>query len=247
MQFKALLVLHICGGITGLLSGAMAMLFRKGSHRHALAGNVFVIAMLLMAASGSYLGFMKHEMKNVFGGLLALYMVATAWRTARRKDNEGKSDIFDWCGFLFALAIGALSVAHGIEKATGRIPSNDGVPAGMDIFLGSVVLLAAAGDIRMILRGGIAGTQRLLRHLWRMCFALFIATGSFFIGQQQVFPASIRGTALLFILGILPLPLLIFWLLRVRFTNAYNAYKRKPVSDQTAKNDLVFTSHTSGT
>jgi len=91
----------------------------------------------------------------------------------------------------------------------------------MFFFLGSVALLSAAGDVRMLVRGGVFGAHRIVRHLWRMCFGLFIATGSFFIGQPQVFPAFIRKTNLLLVLGILPLILMIFWLIRVRFTNAY--------------------------
>jgi hypothetical protein len=63
--------------------------------------------------------------------------------------------------------------------------------------------------------------QGIVRHLWRMCFGFFIATGSFFLGQQQVFPAWLRGSIVLFIPALLPLVLLIFWLFRVRFTNAY--------------------------
>jgi len=98
-----------------------------------------------------------------------------------------------------------------------------GVPVGMIFFLGSVALLAAAGDLRLLVRGGIFGRQRIVRHLWRMCFSFFIATGSFFIGQLQVFPVFIRRTNLLFIPGILPLVLMIFWLIRVRFTKAYKS------------------------
>ena len=91
----------------------------------------------------------------------------------------------------------------------------------MHFFLGSVMLLAAAGDVRMLLRGGVFGAQRIVRHFWRMCFGLFIATGSFFLVQgSKVFPAFILKTNILFIPAILPLILLIFWLFRVRFTDA---------------------------
>jgi hypothetical protein len=86
----------------------------------------------------------------------------------------------------------------------------------MYFFMGTIPLLAAAGDIRMLIRGGISGTPRIARHLWRMCFGLFIATGSFFLGQQQVFPAAIRKQYILAPLAILPLVLLIYWLVRVR-------------------------------
>ena len=67
----------------------------------------------------------------------------------------------------------------------------------MHFFLGSVMLLAAAGDIRMLVGGGVFGAKRIVRHLWRMSFGFFIATGSFFLGQQQVFPAWLRGSSVL--------------------------------------------------
>ena len=73
----------------------------------------------------------------------------------------------------------------------------------------------------MLLRRGILAGKRIVRHLWRTCFGLFIATGSFFLGQQQVFPHWIRGSVVLMILGVLPLPLLIFWLFRFRLAKIY--------------------------
>jgi hypothetical protein len=73
----------------------------------------------------------------------------------------------------------------------------------------------------MLAHGGISGRPRIVRHLWRMCVGLFIATGSFFLGQPQVFPAALRGSIYLIIPAILPLPLMVFWLVRVRFKNAY--------------------------
>jgi hypothetical protein len=79
----------------------------------------------------------------------------------------------------------------------------------------------------MLVRNGISGTQRIARHLWRMCFALFIAAASIFLARQQIFPAFLRKTGALFLLSFLPLILMIFWLVRVRFVNAYK--KRAPV------------------
>ena len=212
-----LLVFHISAGVLAMLAGAAAMSFRKGSRWHGRAGNIFVASMLSMAAAASCLAFMKHQTNNVFGGFLTIYMVATAWATARRRDRE--TGILDWVGFVFALTIGVLSVIHGVQKATGRAPS-DGSPPFMDFFMGSIILLAGLGDLRMLVRG-ISGRRRIARHLWRMCFGWFIATGSFFLGQQQVFPAWLRGSPVLLVPALLPLVLLIFWMIRVRFTGAY--------------------------
>lgn len=218
MRFP-ILVLHICAGILGLLSGAAAISFRKGSRWHRVVGNVFFVSMLGMSTAGAYLAFMKHQMNNVFGGVLAFYLVTTAWATGRRRDGE--TSIFDWGALLVALAVGAVILTYGVEVANSPTGPKDGIPAGMYFFLGSVALLSAAGDVRMLVRGGVFGVHRIARHLWRMCFSLFIATGSFFLGQQQVFPHWLRKTNVLFLPAILPLILLIFWLFRVRFTNAY--------------------------
>src|SRR6266446_1565856 len=228
MSFS-LLPLHISAGIVGILSGTAAMSFRKGSPRHALAGKVFVISMLTMAAGAVYLAALKHQNNNVGGGVLTFYLVATAWVTARRRDGE--TSTFDWVALLIPLWAGIGGWINGLDAVHSPTGSKYGVPAGMHFLLGSVMLLAAAGDVRMLLRGGVFGAQRIVRHLWRMCFGFFIATGSFFLGQQQVFPAWLRGSSLLFIPALLPLKLLIFWLFRVRFTNAYQRMSMPPGAD----------------
>jgi uncharacterized membrane protein len=228
-----ILVLHICAGLFGVLSGAVAMSFRKGSRGHRAAGNVFVISMLSLAASAVYLAIMKSQVTNVLGGVLTFYLVTTGWLTARRK--EGETGIFDWGLLLFALAVGTTLVTFGLEAVYSRTGLKFGYPPAMYLPMGSIVLLAAAGDVRMLVRGGLFGAHRIMRHLWRMCLALFFATGSFFLGQQQVFPAFLRNSNLLLIPAFLPLPLMIFWLLRVRFTNAY---KRMSLLRGSALNSL---------
>jgi hypothetical protein len=222
LPFSLILALHICAGSLGLLSGTIAISVRKGSRNHVAAGIVFSMSMLILAVTGTYIAYTKSQPGNIIGGLLTLYMIATAWMAARRKDVQ--TGIFDWVALLFALSAGTACVAYGFKVANGQI--NDGVPAGMDFFFGFVILLAAAGDIRMLAHGGVSGARRIARHLWRMCFGLFIASGSFFLGRQRIFPEFVRKSNVLIFLTILPLMLLVFWLIRVRFTTLYNG---KPV------------------
>jgi hypothetical protein len=81
---------------------------------------------------------------------------------------------------------------------------------------GAVGLLAAIGDVRMIRRGALRGAPRLARHLWRMCWSLWVATGSFFLGQAKVIPKQFRIWPLLGILAAAPLVALVYWMWRIR-------------------------------
>ena len=241
MSYSPALVVHILGGTLGLVSGTAAMSFRKGSPRHVLAGRIFVGSMLTMGAFAAYLAITRHQPNNIGGGILTFYLIGTAWLTARRKDGE--TSRLDWVALLIPLANGILSWMTGVKVLRSGHSSLDGVPVGMILFMGSVCLLAAAGDVRMLVRGGVFGAKRIARHLWRMCFGLFIAAGSFFFGGSnrplrllstmglgKYLSPALFNTTLYLILTILPLILLIFWLFRVRFTNA-SRYSMPPGGD----------------
>jgi hypothetical protein len=216
---SVLLPLHIIAGTLGMLSGFVAVFLLKGSRRHSLAGNIFVISMMSLAVTGVYLAALKHQPGNILGGTLTFYLVTTAWLTARRRD--AKTGILDWGALVIVFAVTATELTLGLEAAMSPTGLKYDYPPGPYFFLGSIALLATVGDVRMLARGGIAGTQRIARHLWRMCFALFIAAGSIFLARQQLFPALLRRTGALFLLSFLPLILLIFWMVRVRFADVY--------------------------
>jgi Predicted membrane protein (DUF2306) len=218
-----LLILHITGGTLGILSGFAAMFLRKGSRWHAIAGKVFVVSMLTMASCGAVLAFMKQEMNNVFGGILTIYLVVTAWTTVRRRD--GQTHHYDWAALLVGFIITVFIFTYGIRVATSPTGPPDGTPAFAYFVFGSVALLSIAGDLRMLLRGGLFGSQRLIRHLWRMSFSLFIASASLFLARPHLFPNILRITYIIFLLGIAPLLLMVFWLIRVRFAKAFNAQR----------------------
>jgi hypothetical protein len=216
MSTHPLLIFHIFAGTLGLLSGAVAVSFLKGSRRHGIAGNVFVVAMMGLGASGVYLALLKSQPGNILGGTLTFYLVTTAWMTARHKD--GRTGIVDWVALLVVFAVAAINVTFGMEAANSQTGMKYGYPPGAYFFLGSVAILATIGDVRMLARGGISGTQRIARHLWRMCFALFIASSSIFLARSQLFPPLMRKTGMLYLLSFLPLILMFYWLVRILYT-----------------------------
>src|SRR5258705_11922579 len=111
-------------------------------------------------------------------GVLTFYLVTTAWLTARRADAH--TSPVDYAALLVPLALAAGLAFYGVEAASTPKGALQGYPAFAYFIFGSLALFFAAGDVRMLARGGVSGTQRLARHLGRMCFGLFIATGCLF-------------------------------------------------------------------
>src|SRR5579863_10534784 len=128
MAYSPILLVHISGGTVGLLSGSAAIVFRKGSQRHALAGRIFVVAMLTMASLAAYLAVVRHQPSNIGGGIFTFYLILTAWLTARRRDGE--TSRFDWVLLLIPLALGILTWMNGLKVVRSGASSQDGVPVG---------------------------------------------------------------------------------------------------------------------
>jgi uncharacterized membrane protein len=216
-----ILVLHISGGVVGLVSGAAALIARKGGRLHRIAGHAFFVSMLTMSAIGAAVSPFLDKTLDPLVGVFTFYLVATAWATVRRR--PGSIGRFEIGAFFLAVGVVVANLVFGVQAAKSPGGEIGGNPPAAYAFLGSLAALAAVLDLRMILRGGVSGRARIARHLWRMCLALGIATASFFLGQQQLFPAALRGSALLFLPEIAVLGLLFFWLVRVRFGASFNA------------------------
>src|ERR1700692_3069538 len=98
MSYSPVLLLHIVAGTLGMLSGFVTVFLRKGSRQHGVAGNVFVISMMSLGATGVYMATLKHQPGNILGGAFTFYLVATAWLTARRRD--ARTNLFNWGALL---------------------------------------------------------------------------------------------------------------------------------------------------
>ena len=225
-----ILFLHIAGGTVGMLSGAAALALRKGSRRHVLAGTLFFVSMLVMAAIGAlvspFLVSAEGDPRwfDALAGVFACYLVATGWATVRRR--AGTIGRFEVAAFGFAIAMAGAGTMLGIEAASRPAGSLGGYGASDYQVFAALFALAAVLDLNMILRGGLAGVPRLARHLWRMCAALFIAAGAFFFGQQRVMPEFIQGSPWLALPPLAALALMIFWLLRLRLAKAIGRLAR---------------------
>lgn len=226
------LVLHVIAGTIALLAGIVAMSSRKGARTHRLAGTVFFVSMLVMAVFADYLAVaMPEQIPNLFIGTFTIYLVATAWLTVRRK--EGSVGIPERVALVVILCLCIPFVILSFQLATGLKPSfKSAVPLEGPVRIAIYsftffVAMTAIGDARLVLAGGITGARRIGRHLWRMCLGLTFAAGSAFTnGLPRLLPKTVHvPLILLFVPQLSSLVLLIFWMIRVRFTGWYKGMR----------------------
>jgi hypothetical protein len=209
------LAFHVAMGSVALVTGCTAIAARKGSTWHRRSGLVFVVAMVAMGLSA--VGISVYEGKeSVAGGAVAAYLVFTAWTAIRPLRGVGRQ--VDIVLTLLACVFVAGMFAEAFVTFGKPGHQREGVPAGMQFFLSTVLLLALVGDVRMIWAGSVKGTRRLARHLWRMCFGLFITSGSFVaqLVKMRFMPDWTRSLTLILVLAAGPLVVLLYWMWRVR-------------------------------
>lgn len=215
------LVFHVAMGMVALIAGTVAIIAKKGGLWHRRGGRVFVLTMLAMALTAVGIGVLEGE-SDVGAGALTAYLVFTAWTTVRPLPDRTAARRVDIALMLFAffLAVVGYLRAYAVFGMPGR--QSEGVPVGMMLFMTTIVILAAIGDARMIRAGGIGGRRRLARHLWRMCYGLFVATGSFIaqLVMMTFMPAWMRSVPVILVLAAGPLVVLVYWMWRVRSAHA---------------------------
>ena len=207
---STILPIHIAAGGLALVLGAVALSVKKGGNIHRRIGLVFVYAMLVMGVTAAILG-------NMGGGIMAVYFVVTALTTVRPVSPWTKG--INVAALIVAAGLASLDIFGGVKAFNNPGRSLNGVPFLMFFFIATVMILAAIGDVRIMRFGMPRGGPRLARHLWRMCFALFIAAGSFFSIRQRVAKilpepfttAPMRMLPILLIFGAM-----FYWMWRVR-------------------------------
>jgi uncharacterized membrane protein len=227
-------VVHILAGILVVLSGYVALYATKGAPLHRKAGMVFVSAMLTTAVFGMVISVVRGVAPaiNVPAALLTSYLVITSLHTVR--PVAAASRWLDIGALLVVVGVTLASLTFAVE-AFANGGTRKGMPAFPFVMFGVAALLASVGDVRMLRSGRLQGALRLARHLWRMCFALFIAAISFFIGQAQVFPKPIRILPLLALPVVLVLVTMFYWLWRIRVRRSFRGLVgvRAPLGETT--------------
>jgi hypothetical protein len=209
------LAVHFASGLVAIVTGTIALAVAKGSRRHKQSGLLFTWAMVALGLTAAGIGTCENRPGQIFAGLVAVYLVGTATTTVKPMPGIGHRVNVALMVLAFAYAVTSLysGVIEWLDPTVEVVGRPRVVPP---LVAGTVILLAAIGDLRAIRAGGLRGSRRLARHLWRMCFGLFVASGSFFLGQIKFVPAPVRIVPLLLVLAFAPILFLFYWMWRVR-------------------------------
>ena len=230
-MYSPMLIVHIVAGIVSLVSGYLALFVEKGSRLHKTSGNVFVVSMMFMGGLGAWVSITIGQVLNAAGGMAAFYLVLSGWLTMQRRGTAVRRAELGAFAFALLVAVGLFALGwYRLDPAHVPIPMEG---AKACFILATIFLLFAVADLRMILRGGVAGAQRLVRHLWRMCFGLFAASGSFFLGRSsteplrsqglraRIFTNAVQATHVTLIPVLIIIVMMIYWIIRVKRTKTY--------------------------
>jgi uncharacterized membrane protein len=217
-----LLPIHIAAGALAIIFGFTALFVKKGGTIHRRGGMLFVYAMVVMGITASMLEFLQGAgVTNLVAALLSIYFVGTALTTVRPPSRWTR--VINVAALTVAVGLALAAILGGIKNVSNPGLSPGGVPfrtiGVMSFVLATALTLAAAGDVRIMRSGPPRGGARLARHLWRMCFALFIAAGSFFSIRERVakiLPEPFTTGPMRLLPIVVLFGMMFYWLWRVR-------------------------------
>jgi len=217
---NAVILFHVVLGAVALLSGMVAILCRKGSRLHSRGGIVFAASMLAMLVGGLGIAALKVNPSTLLAtsSVVAGYLIATAWRAIRCK--SGVAGRFEYAAFAIVTACVGVYLWLGYMAAVSPTGRFDGV--GQEVIVPNLLVagLGAVFDLSFILRRRLTGVQRLARHVWRICMAMFVMVSAIFLGgfgQKLFIPQALHGSPLLAIPPAATLLFMTYWLVRLRF------------------------------
>lgn len=226
----SILPIHIVAGMLALLFGYFALFAKKGAAVHRKAGIGFVGAMVVMSLSGALIATVKPDRGSIIAGLLTFYFVLTGLMTVKPIPAHKRVQV---AAMVAAFILGLFGIWAGSWLA------QRGRPEAAPMFLFSAMSIGGAiGDFKLLRAGGIEGKARIKRHLWRLCFAMWVAAASFFWGPPNRVPEIIRIPALLPIPVLTPIVVMFYWLWRMRGKKAVkNIVTASPIvaTDRTAE------------
>lgn len=178
-----LIYLHAALGGIALLTGSLAMIFKKGSKRHKQSGKVFFLSMLTSALIALIVALIPSHLSPFLLaiGIFSLYLLLSGYRALRFK-KLGLNLFFD-------KMISAIMLLAGISMIAIPIITQSRINVVLTVF-GAIGIFSAIRDLRLYQHPERLNGRWLSLHLGNMIGA-YIASFTAFLVVNQFFPPLI--------------------------------------------------------
>ncbi|MGI9325516.1 MAG: hypothetical protein ACR2PZ_09880 [Pseudomonadales bacterium] len=201
--------IHVGAATLALVAGAVALCARKGAKAHKQSGYVFVASMIVMAIPAGLVSYTTGKPFDVLSSILTCYMVLTGLLAFRMSAKRASIALMSLAGLCIS---GYVAVEIGTIVTDVR---DTDAPVGAGYVFATILGLALWGDFRGLSQS-LSPQQVRIRHLWRMSFGLFMATGNLFGVRPHLFPDWMQDSGVLVLLAIAPLLVMVYWRFRLR-------------------------------
>jgi uncharacterized membrane protein len=204
-----IILFHIAAGAMALLFGFIAITSTKGNARHKQVGKIYLVSMLILGLTGIVVAVARDIPLSMLNGAVICYFVLSSLSAIRNAEYE--ISVFDkYLTILSSFLVLAFAwFAYQVTQSeNGQL---GGFGMAEYVVFGSVMLFSTIADIRYLLKSGLSRIQKLVRHIWRMFFPLFMATAAFFLGQAKLFPKSLQSIEFLALPVVFVILSMIYW------------------------------------
>jgi uncharacterized membrane protein len=197
MIIESLVFIHILSGAIGLLTGFLIILLAKGTNLHKRIGKSFFYAIMVLGLTGAIVGFSRWIPLSALNGLLVCYFVLTSLLVIQKEKPLTLK--FERILALFGGVLVVSYILFAFEA--GNMPEGElgGFGSTSYLVFGAITAFAVVNDAHYLLKQQQSVRARIIRHLWRMLFPLFMAAAAFFLGQAKLFPPSIQQSLIIFV------------------------------------------------
>lgn len=139
--FRVLLAVHICAGTIALLVAPGAMITVKGGLWHRRWGKAYVWAMMVIAATGTVMSFLRPNLFLLMVAVFSFYLVFSGYRVLHRKKSGQRGTFADKAVTFAMLLAGGAFIVYGVRllqtSTFGIVP----------ILFGGIALFLAGREI----------------------------------------------------------------------------------------------------
>ena len=198
---KIFLALHIAGGTSSLIAGAIAMAAPKGKRVHNLAGRTYYWSMAAVCASAVVMCILKPQQFLFYVAIFSFYLAFTGERMTKRKRPSDAAAVQDWAAAILAALAGTVLLVRGGMLLAG------GTSFGwVNVVFGAFCLGFSANDMRLFVKPPQEKMHWFFTHLTRMIGA-YIATFTAFCVVNLKFLPSLAVWLMPTVLGTLGIAL----------------------------------------